>query len=147
MKKKKGKTAREHQLLQVEERPKVHLPKPIRVTPFSLRRNDSFECNATSGSSSQEREGGLDIIVPAALCNFKQSTNIDDHDDGVGFLVDHHHHHHHLVNGSDFECQSQVPTQDNTLEKLYEEYLHELLNTEDHSNQVELDSFAESLLI
>ncbi|KAF3439834.1 hypothetical protein FNV43_RR18112 [Rhamnella rubrinervis] len=136
----KSKTDRD----QVEQeifRPKVHLPKPIRVTTsFSkIRRNDSFECNTTSGtSSSQEiREAGFDV----PWSNFKE---------GVGFLVDDDddgdHEHDHLVSGSDFECQSQVPTQqDGTLEKLYEEYL-QLLKTEDH-DQVELDSFAESLFV
>ncbi|KAH7519460.1 hypothetical protein FEM48_Zijuj08G0038500 [Ziziphus jujuba var. spinosa] len=136
----KGKSTHHEVQVQAQERPKVHLPKPIRVTSFSLRRNDSFECNTTSGSSSQEREG-FDVLTP--WCNnFKES----DHNGGVGFVIDDDHHQHPL-NGSDFECQShEEPTQDNSLEKLYEEYL-QLLKTEDHNNQLELDSFAESLLI
>lgn len=131
-----NKSKTDHKVDQEIIRPKVHLPKPIRVTSFSIiRRNDSFECNTTSGtSSSQEiREAGIDV----PWCNFKG---------GVGFLVDDEGDHDHLVSGSDFECQSQVPAQqDSTLEKLYDEYL-QLLKTEDH-NQVELDSFAESLFV
>ncbi|GMY09024.1 transcription factor MYB7-like [Fagus crenata] len=103
------------------EKHKVHLPKPTRVTSFSIPRNESFEWNSISGPD---------------WCNFKDGEN------GVGFLVDGEDN--EFVNGSDFECQSDLPTGDNPLEKLYEEYL-ELLKTEE--NQLELDNFAESLLI
>ncbi|KAJ0112196.1 hypothetical protein Patl1_00638 [Pistacia atlantica] len=62
---------------------------------------------------------------------------------GAGFLVGDHDD--DIVNGSDFEYQiSQVFTGENTLEKLYEEYLQIL---KDEDDQVQLDSFAESLLI
>lgn len=118
------------------EKPKVHLPKPIRVTSFPLPRNGSFECNTLSGSSGQEGEGCFDSkVVDIPWCEFK--------DGKVSFLVGCDDQ--GLVSGSDnLECQSHLPTGNNSLEKLYEEYL-ELLKTEE--NQVELDSFAESLLI
>lgn len=135
------------------EKPKLHLPKPTRVTSFSIPRNESFECNTISGSSSGQlgREGSKvenNNINPWS--DFKDSA---ENGAGVGsFLVavggtgteDDHGDHHDLVNGSDFECQSHVPTGANTLEKLYEDFL-ELLKSDE--NQVELDAFAESLLI
>lgn len=120
------------------EKPKVHLPKPTRVTSFSMLRKESFEhCNTSNVENN--------IINP--WCDFKDGEN-----GAAGFLVgggggdDHQDHDHGIVNGSDFDCQSDhiIPTGDNTLEKLYEEYL-ELLKTEE--SQVELDAFAESLLI
>lgn len=116
------------------QKPKVHLPKPIRVTSLPIPRNESFECNTISGSSGQEREGSKAVNVPC--CDAKDGEN------GIGFLVGGEDH--GLVNSSDLECQSQIPTGDNPLEKLYEEYL-DLLKAEE--SQVELNAFAESLLI
>ncbi|XP_021280377.1 myb-related protein 308-like [Herrania umbratica] len=124
------------------EKPKVHLPKPIRVTSFSLPRNDSFDqCNTFSTvSSCQEGEGRLGTEVVQG----PWSDNVNDDENGTGFLAAYDDH--GFVNGSDFECQSHVlaSDDDNSLEKLYEEYL-QLLKTND--DQVQLDSFAESLLI
>jgi myb proto-oncogene protein len=117
------------------EKPKIHLPKPTRVTSFSMPRNESFEhCNASNV---------VNNINP--WCEFSK----DGENGAAGFLVggdDHKDHHAGIVNGSDFDCQSDhiIPTGNNTLEELYEEYL-ELLKAEE--SQVELDAFAESLLI
>ncbi|XVE77301.1 hypothetical protein DITRI_Ditri13aG0051400 [Diplodiscus trichospermus] len=118
------------------EMPKIHLPKPIRITTsFSLPRNDSFDqCNTFSTvSSSQGGEGGLEYV---------------NHDaNGIGFLAAYNNDDHDFVNGSDFESQSHVPASedDSSLDKLYEEYLQLLVKTND--DQVQLDSFAESLLV
>ncbi|XVF33136.1 hypothetical protein REPUB_Repub17cG0142200 [Reevesia pubescens] len=132
------------------EKPKVHLPKPSRVTTsFSLPRNDSFDqCTNTFStvSSSQGGEGGglgnntTEVVqVPPSDHHY-----VNDDENGTGFLAADHD----LVNGSDFECHSHVPANhgdhDNSLEKLYEEYLQLLKTNED---EMQLDSFAESLLI
>ncbi|XP_022757570.1 myb-related protein 308-like [Durio zibethinus] len=128
------------------EMPKIHLPKPIRVTTsFSLPRNDSFDqCTNTFStvSSSQGGEGGLGTEV----VQVPWSEYINDDENGTGFLAAYNDD-HDFVNRSDFDCQSHVPAtedDDNSLEKLYEEYLQLLKTNED---QVQLDSFAESLLI
>lgn len=110
------------------EKHKVHLPKPIRVTSSLLPRNESF---ASTVSLSPEGE-----LVEVPSYSFKDGDNGAD-----GFLIGDHE----LVNGSDFECQSQIFTGENSLEKLYEEYLQILKNEDD--DQIQLDSFAESLLI
>ncbi|KAL0002334.1 hypothetical protein SO802_016115 [Lithocarpus litseifolius] len=126
------------------EKPKVHLPKPVRITSFTLPRNDSFDWNVFSGSSGPEIKGGyvgsemVNNVNP--WCNFKDGEN----GVGVGFLIDDEDDRDDLVNGSDFECQSDLPSGDNSLAKLYEEYL-DLLKMEE--TQVDLDDFAESLLI
>ncbi|CAK7348689.1 unnamed protein product [Dovyalis caffra] len=118
------------------EKHKVHLPKPVKFTSLSLPRNDSFESNTiTSLSPSQGRDQGC--FGAEAWYNFK------DGDNGFSFLVGDVDN--GLVNGPDLECQSLVPTT-NTLEELYEEYL-QLLKVDDHQDQVQLDSFAESLLV
>ncbi|KAK2650042.1 hypothetical protein Ddye_017531 [Dipteronia dyeriana] len=133
-------------------KPKVHLPKPIRVTSLlSLPRNESFEFNTASttnleggGLGSSGTEDGQQL--PSYV--FNGGDHDDDQNGTAGFLVGVHDHHDHddLVNGSDFECQSHVFTGENSLEKLYEEYL-QILKNEDDQDQVQLDSFAESLLI
>ncbi|KAJ4845738.1 hypothetical protein Tsubulata_049941 [Turnera subulata] len=123
------------------EKPKVHLPKPVRLTSLRLQRNDSFECNTnvSTGSSSQEKEVcfGAETVdeVPSWCKYFKNGGG--DYENGASFLVEE-------VNASDdLECQSPGPIT-NSLEKLYEEYL-QLLKTDD--DQAQLDSFAESLLL
>nr|URY18893.1 MYB protein [Zanthoxylum bungeanum]URY18894.1 MYB protein [Zanthoxylum bungeanum]URY18895.1 MYB protein [Zanthoxylum bungeanum]URY18896.1 MYB protein [Zanthoxylum bungeanum] len=122
-----------------EEKHKVHLPKPIRVTSYLLPRNASFESSTTFS------EGGFGRKVLEEVPCYSFKDFHDDHGPAAGFLVgDNHHHHHDLVNGSDFDCQSQVFTGENSLEKLYEEYLQILKNDDE---QLQLDSFAESLLI
>nr|URY18940.1 MYB protein [Zanthoxylum bungeanum]URY18941.1 MYB protein [Zanthoxylum bungeanum] len=108
-------------------------PKPIRVTSYLFPRNESF-------ASSTLYQGGFDPCY-----GFKDG---DHNGPAGGFPVGDDHHqqqHNDLVNGSDFECQSQMFTGENSLEKLYEEYLQILMNSDDE--QVQLDSFAESLLI
>ncbi|EXB83871.1 Transcription repressor [Morus notabilis] len=152
---------------------KVHLPKPIRVTRnYSFEGNYT----TTSGSSSQEKGSSADTTsvdcddqeVDVSWLSFEVGDDGD-----VGFLINHDNHDHH-VNGSSsdhqyhhhhpyLERESQIIAEGQvhnaTLQKLYEEYL-QLLKTEDqqqqqqhhhhhHINhdQVELDSFAESLLI
>ncbi|KAG6784885.1 hypothetical protein POTOM_010596 [Populus tomentosa] len=122
------------------EKHKIHLPKAVRFASLSLPRNDSFgSSTATSLSPSQGRDQGYcfgtELAVDVSWSNFK------DCDNGVAFFVGDAD----LVNGSDLECQSLLPTTD-TLEKLYEEYL-QVLNTNDHQDQVELNSFTESLLV
>ncbi|GMI75938.1 hypothetical protein HRI_001263100 [Hibiscus trionum] len=129
-----------------EQPPKLHIPKPIRVTSLSLPRNDSFEfdqCNTFSTvSSSQGREGGLSAEVIQA----PWSRYVNDGQNGTGFLSAYDNEDHGLVNGSDLECHSSVPASgdDNGFEKIYEEYLQLLKTNED---PLQLESFAESLLI
>ncbi|XVE73679.1 hypothetical protein DITRI_Ditri11bG0138200 [Diplodiscus trichospermus] len=130
-------------IVEPEEKPKIHLPKPIRVTSFSLPRNDSFDQSNTFSpvSSSQGGEGGFGTEV----VHVPWSGNVKDDENGTGFLAAYDDH-DLVINCSDFECHSHVPASedDNSLEKLYEEYLQLLKTNED---QVQLDSFAESLLI
>ncbi|XP_022769742.1 myb-related protein 308-like [Durio zibethinus] len=138
--KKQNKKSKAKQIVEPAEKPKVHLPKPIRVTSFSLPRNDSFDqCNTFSTvSSTQGGEGGLEVVrVP-------WSEYINNNENGTGFLSAYDDH--DLVNGSDFECHSHVAANedDTSLEKLYEEYLQLLKTNEDPA---QLDSFAESFLI
>ncbi|KAL5540039.1 hypothetical protein UlMin_021746 [Ulmus minor] len=112
------------------EKPKIHLPKPVRVSSLTMSRNYSFEGN----SSSQEKGEGLfgdEAEVP--WLNFKEDQN------EVFLMVNNN-------GGSELECEStQLLTHDTSLEKLYEEYLG-LLKIDD-GDQFELESFAESLLI
>ncbi|TYI50838.1 hypothetical protein E1A91_D12G131500v1 [Gossypium mustelinum] len=118
-----------------QEKPKIHLPKPIRFT--------SSVC--TTKSSSQGGENGQ-VLVP-------WSEYISDDENRTGFLC--YNDDHDLINSSDFECQSHHDhdhdhvlgaegDSNDSLEKIYEEYLQLLKTNED---QVQLDSFAESLLI
>ncbi|KAF5953232.1 hypothetical protein HYC85_011176 [Camellia sinensis] len=136
----------------VIEKLKVHNPKPTRIkslSSFSMSRNGSFGWTISGGSSSShegDHRGSLLVgteVVHVPWSDFKDDVN---HENRVGFLVGDDHQDRDLVNGSDLECHSQLlPMSDHTLEKLYEEYL-QLLKAEDDV-QVQLDSFAESLLI
>ncbi|XWS46259.1 hypothetical protein CRYUN_Cryun14cG0049300 [Craigia yunnanensis] len=103
------------------EKPKVHLPIPIRVTTsFSLPRNDSFDkCNTFSTvSSSQGGEAGLATEV----LQVPWSEYVNDDENGTGFLAAYNNDDHdEFVNSSNFECQSHVSA--TYPEKLYEEYL------------------------
>ncbi|XP_039061450.1 transcription factor MYB3-like [Hibiscus syriacus] len=106
-----------------EKQHKIHLPKPIRVTA-------SVQCTNTFSTVSSSQGGGE---------GFSGYYNNDDRDliNGSGFeCQSHHRHHHHQVPGTEDET--------NSLDKLYEEYLQLLKTNED---QVQLDSFAESLFI
>ncbi|KAJ6686409.1 TRANSCRIPTION FACTOR MYB51-LIKE ISOFORM X1 [Salix purpurea] len=124
------------------EKHKVHLPKAVRFASLSLPRNDSFgSSTVTSLSPSQVRDPGCGFRTEVAVDVLWGNLKDSDHG-GVSFFVGDADH--GLVNGSDLECQSLVPTT-STLEKLYQEYL-QVLNTNDHHDQVELNSFAESLL-
>lgn len=123
---------------EIQEKSKVHQPKPIRVSSFSRPRN---ECNTFSSGTSSTQENNNHV----PWSNFKEDDHFIDQHNEVGiFLGDHKDH--DLVNGSDsFECQSEIlPTNSNSLEKLFDEYF-QLLKTEE--NQVELDTFAESLMM
>ncbi|CAL5382309.1 unnamed protein product [Camellia sinensis] len=136
----------------VIEKLKVHNPKPTRIksmSSFSMSRNGSFGWTISGGSSSShegDHRGSLFVgteVVHVPWSDFKDDV---DHENRVGFLVGDDHQDRNLVNGSGLECHSQLlPMSDHTLEKLYEEYL-QLLKAEDDV-QVQLDSFAESLLI
>ncbi|KAG2725602.1 hypothetical protein I3760_01G073400 [Carya illinoinensis] len=137
------------------EKQKVHLPKPTRIASFPIRRNESFDCSTNSGSSGQERSEDVQCfgskVEGIPWCHLEDVPwngfkDGGDQENGVGFLIGGGDHRHGLVNNvSDFDRQSHLPTGDhNSLEKLYEEYF-ELLKAEE--SQVELDSFAESLLL
>lgn len=140
-----------------QEKPKVHLPKPIRVTTtFSLPRNDSFDqsntFSSTVSNSSQGGEGNSGLLGTEVV-QVPWSSSEYDENYGTGFLADYNNDDDHdLVNGSDLECHCRTvlasthdQDDDNSLEKLYEEYLQLLKTNEDEVHQ--LDSFTESLLI
>ncbi|XP_044493818.1 myb-related protein 308-like [Mangifera indica] len=113
---------------------KVHLPKPIKVTSLVLPMDESFKFNDLfSTVSNGHGELGTEVPPPS----FK------DRDHGAGYFVGNCDD--DIINGSDFEYQiSQVFTGENTLDKLYEEYLQILKNKDD---EIQLDSLAESFLI
>ncbi|GLT79791.1 hypothetical protein SLA2020_512660 [Shorea laevis] len=136
---------------------KVHLPKPFRITPLSLPRTNSFECNTLSVASSSHGGGGgggEGGLLATEVVQVPMPDGTKDDGEVTGFLFEyddlHFYMHDRLVinNGSDLEFQpNNAPVgNDGSLEKLYEEYL-ELLKTSDDQNQIQLDSFAESLLI
>ncbi|GMI69564.1 hypothetical protein HRI_000625700 [Hibiscus trionum] len=121
------------------EKPRIHLPKPFRVTA-------SVQCTNTFSTVSSTLGEGEVLQVP-------WTKFANDDENGTVFLSGYYNHDDRdFINGSDFECQSyynhlQVPGADgdcNSLDKLYEEYLQLLKTNED---QVKLDYFAESLLI
>ncbi|MGI4370282.1 hypothetical protein ACR2V4_27205, partial [Klebsiella pneumoniae] len=119
------------------EKLKVHNPKPIRIKSlgsFSMSRNTSFDWTTTTTTTTTTASGTE--VADDPWSNFRYNE--------VGFLIGDDQD-DDMINGSDLECHSGIPMSDHTLEKLYEEYL-QLLKAEDHDN-VELDSFAESLLI
>ncbi|XP_034710020.1 myb-related protein 308-like [Vitis riparia] len=118
---------------------KVHLPKPVRVTSLiSMSRNNSFESNTVSGGSGSSSGGNGETLPWPSFRDIRDDKVI-----GVDFFIGDDQG-QDLVASSDPESQSHMPPTDNSLEKLYEEYL-QLLERED--TQVQLDSFAESLLI
>ncbi|KAF5451762.1 hypothetical protein F2P56_026838 [Juglans regia] len=148
------------------QKPKVHLPKPVRVTSLSMiPMIQSFEHSSTifnssttetsrqenikEGSSSCTGFGSKMEDIPWS-CDTKNGENIN----GVFGLLndggdqDHDHHGTVVMNGLDFDQSqySNLATGDKSLEKLYEEYL-ELLKTEDQNHVHELDAFAESCLV
>lgn len=119
-----------------QKQQKVHNPKPTRITSFNsltMSRNNSYEYwtppnEALSGDK---------------WSSLKASAEVD----RVGFLIGDDQD-PDMVNGSDLEYQPGVPLSDqNTTEKLYEEYLQLLIRTDEGLDLVQLDSFAESLLI
>lgn len=127
----RGAVAKSHGAHGRVEKPKLHLPKAIRVkSSFSLPRNDSFMSNMASGCTS---------------CNQgSEQSNYDDRQDGnrsgrgsgAEFVVG--------VEGLQGE-EGGGGRDEGGLEKLYEEYL-ELLREGQDQDLAELDCFAESLL-
>lgn len=116
------------------QKQKVHNPKPMRITSLNsltLSRNNSFDWTPNEA-----------LNYGAQLSSLKR-----DDVDRVGFYIGDERD-PDMVNGSDLECQSGVPLSDNnTTEKLYEEYLQLLIRTDEGLDLLQLDSFAESLLI
>ncbi|KAK8639658.1 hypothetical protein V6N13_138030 [Hibiscus sabdariffa] len=120
--------------------PKLHIPKPIRVTSLSLPTNDSFDqCNTFSTVCSSQGKDAEVIQAP-------WSRYVNDGENGTGFLSAYDNEDQGLVNGSDVERHSRVPASedDNDFDKIYEEYLQILKTNE---GEAQLESFAESLLI
>ncbi|KAL6183124.1 hypothetical protein ACLB2K_044535 [Fragaria x ananassa] len=126
----------------VPEKPKVHIPNPTRVTSFvNLPRKDRFTTASTALSSSQDEvlDHVNNVVIPWS--DFKEGGVVFSDCDW---------------SSSNFECDQSriIPNvaaggDDYTGENIYEEYLQALLNTtdQDQNYPVELDSFAESLLI
>ncbi|PON53991.1 MYB transcription factor [Parasponia andersonii] len=154
-KKKAEKPIRDYDRHVEPEKPKVHLPKPIRVCSFSMVRNYSFEgikninniINITTCESSSQEKGdhGVDDVPWFSFKEGDHDHLANDNDNDQCQDQPYHDHDDHLViNGT----STTTTDHNSTLEKLYEEYL-QLLKTEeyDHHDQVELDSFAEPLLI
>ncbi|GAB4861570.1 transcription factor [Ancistrocladus abbreviatus] len=139
------------------ERTKIHLPKAVRVTSLSLTRNNSntsFDSNLTnvsiSSGNGSGRYGPSDHHTHDHDHQHIPWPYDDDDNRGIGNdEVD-------LVNSAeDLRTQSNLPTSDNQLEELYEEYL-QLIKAANHDghdhehdddDQTQLDVFAESLLV
>lgn len=129
-----------------DEKPKIHLPKPVRVTSLSMTpRIERFERGTIFNREGSCTTGFGSKVEDTWACDSKNGEIIN----GVGLLNDGGDQDHGLVMSCldfDIQCQnSNLPTGEKSLEKLYEEYL-ELLKAEDH-NHVELDAFAESCLV
>ncbi|XP_043720928.1 transcription factor MYB12-like [Telopea speciosissima] len=118
---------------------KIHLPKPIRLTSLSMTRNNSFEYHSTVSGSSSSYNGvveGDNGVVGTEVVEFPFPFSSSDIND--------------IVNGCVVGCESdQVPTRENMFEKLYQEYLQLLKKKEEEEeeDQLQLDSFAESLWV
>lgn len=122
------------------EKPKLHLPKAIRVTSsFPLPRNDSFKSNMGGGSTSSKQgsgQTGREVArSPCTTCNHNSQQNGNGGRNGVEFMI-----------GEGEMGLESLRGGEGSLEKLYEEYL-ELLRTGQDHDLVEMDCFAESLLI
>ncbi|KAK8630432.1 hypothetical protein V6N13_079225 [Hibiscus sabdariffa] len=125
--------------VEVSEKPKIHLPKPIRftgTTSFPLPRNDSFDsdqCNTTSTALDKPWSGFVD---PGNNDKGKMAGFLDD-DDG-----------HDFVNVLDFGCRSKFlgSEGDSCFEKLYEEYL-QVLETNHDADLLQVGCVDDSLLI
>ncbi|XP_023910582.2 transcription repressor MYB6 [Quercus suber] len=127
---------------------KVHQPKAVRISPFSITRNNSIE-SMVGGSSSNgdgsNNNNGLDH-AEALNCPWFWSDHKDADINGGEALVCENNH-SDFVNDYDdacyFSCQNYSEATENMLDKIYEEY-QQLLEDE---NELPLDSFVKSLLI
>uniref|UniRef100_A0A2P2KAL3 Myb-related protein 308-like n=1 Tax=Rhizophora mucronata TaxID=61149 RepID=A0A2P2KAL3_RHIMU len=129
------------------EKSKIHLPRPVRFTSLSLPGNESFEPNTVSTAPSSlgggQRGLGMEGVFDVPSWG---DTGIPENGE-ISFLADGDMILHDLVvSGLDVDCQSLANTTNNSLEKLYEEYL-ELLKADNHDDELPLDSFSESFLI
>ena len=116
---------------------KVHIPKAMRVSPFSVKRNNSIE-NMVNGLSSY----GEALNSPWSWSNIKDA-NLNG---GEPLARDNKHSDDHVVNENDVDCYLSClnsETAEDMLGKIYEEY-HQLLEAE---NEFPLDSFVNSSLI
>ncbi|GAV68699.1 Myb_DNA-binding domain-containing protein [Cephalotus follicularis] len=94
---------------------KIHHPKAIRVSPLSMiTRTNSFDSMVSLG----------DLDFPLCRSDLTDSNN-------------------DVVSGCGCLCINSISTDDNMLEKMFEEY-RQLLEEEDH---VQLDTFVDSLLV
>ncbi|CAL0315402.1 unnamed protein product [Lupinus luteus] len=131
------------------QKTKVYLPKPIRVKPLTLPRTDStftLDSNSASGASSSQ-ENNNKVESPEGTKDLMNLVcEVGGENDGFDFLGQEND----IVNESDVvEHQSYFPRDhsNGTLEKLYDEYF-QLLNIEDYCQyELDLDYFAESLLV
>uniref|UniRef100_A0A7N2KV67 MYB transcription factor n=1 Tax=Quercus lobata TaxID=97700 RepID=A0A7N2KV67_QUELO len=120
---------------------KVHQPKAVRVSPFSITRNNSIESmvsgSSSNGDGNNNNNNGLDH-AEALNCPWFWSDHKDADINGGEALV---------CDSDDdacyFSCQNYSETTENMLDKIYEEY-QQLLQDE---NELPLDSFVKSLLI
>jgi myb proto-oncogene protein len=113
---------------------KVHLPKAMRVSPFSIKRNNSIE-SMVSGSSSY----GEALNSPWSWSNIKDANLIG----GEPLACDNKHSDDHFFDENDVDCYLSClnsETTEDMLGKIYEEY-HQLLEAE---NEFPLDSFVNS---
>nr|POF12545.1 transcription repressor myb5 [Quercus suber] len=127
---------------------KVHQPKAVRISPFSITRNNSIE-SMVGGSSSNgdgsNNNNGLDH-AEALNCPWFWSDHKDADINGGEALVCENNHSDFVNNYDDacyFSCQNYSEATENMLDKIYEEY-QQLLEDE---NELPLDSFVKSLLI
>ncbi|KAF5478026.1 hypothetical protein F2P56_004619 [Juglans regia] len=125
---------------------KVHLPKPMRVSPLSISRKFYYSMDSMGSGRSSSHADGNDGIYHAEILkcwpDLKDVINGGEEDqlacDKDGKFADNNY------DGLDPSCQISEPTKDDhLLDKIFEEY-QQLLEAE---NQLSLDSFVDSLLI
>ncbi|KAG2680754.1 hypothetical protein I3760_11G112800 [Carya illinoinensis] len=125
---------------------KVHLPKPMRVSPLSISRKLYYSMDSM-GSGSSSHAGGNNGIYQAEI--LKGWSDLKDvcinggEQDQMACDKDREFADNNY-DGGDPSCQISEPTKDDhMLDKIFEEY-QQLLKAE---NQLSLDSFVDSLLI
>ncbi|GMI74059.1 hypothetical protein HRI_001075200 [Hibiscus trionum] len=126
-------------IVEVSEKPKIHLPKPIRVastTSLSIPRNNSFELDQCNTTDTTLDKPWSDFVDCGDNDGVKMASFLIDDDHDFVNVSNFGSHHSNFLGSEDG---------DSCLEKLYEEYL-QVLETHD-DDLVHVGSVDESLLI